>query len=179
MNRNIHFMGRLPSFYQGVEEFEAIGQTLDEEFRLLAQANEEDLHNYFVMTADAESIGIWEREIGIRASAGETLDFRRKRLINRYTMKPPFTIGWLDRQLRDFLGAGFLRTERDDDVEILTVYADIDSLSALLELDTLIETVLPLSMQYYRELSGHKELSSKLYVGSAHPMYLRIEIQPA
>lgn len=177
MDRKIHFMGHLPDFYQGVREFEATGDTEDVEFKLLAEANAEDLRNAFVMTGNENSISIWEKEIGIRAEAGESLDFRRKRLINRYTIKPPFTLRWLEKQLTELLGAGFLKAERDDDVEILYVYVDIDSLAALREFDATIEMVLPLSMQYFKNILGHRDIPSRIWVGATSPMYIHIEMR--
>ena len=158
-------------------EFEAIGDTEDVEFQLLAEANAEDLQNAFVMTGDENSISIWEKEIGIRAEAGEALDFRRRRLINRYTIKPPFTMRWLEKQLTELLGAGFLKAERDDDVEILYVYVDIDSLPMLREFDTTIEMVLPLSMQYYKNILGHRDIPSRVYIGAISPVHIHIEMK--
>ena len=179
MQRNIHFMGHLPAFYEGVREFEALGQTLDEEFKLLAKANQEDLENYFIMTAGPDSIALWEKEIGIRADVNDTLDFRRRRLINRYTTKPPFTIRWLEGQLRELLGTGFVRTERDDDLEILYVYVDIDSVAAWMEIDTLMEIALPLSMQHEKRMSGQRNLPAQIYTGACQLCWLHLDIQPA
>lgn len=177
MERKIQFMGHLPEFFQGVREFAAVGDTEDVEFKLLGEANAEDLRDAFVMTGSEESIGIWEKEIGIRAESGESLDFRRKRLINRYTIKPPFTLRWLERQLGELLGGGFLRAERDDDVEILYVYVDIDSLPALREFDATIEMVLPLSMQYFKMILGKREIPAGLFIGAASPMHIHIEMR--
>ena len=177
MDRKIQFMGHLPEFYQGVREFEAIGDTEDVEFKLLAEANQEDLLNAFVMTGNENSISIWEKEIGIRAEIGETLDFRRKRLINRYTIKPPFTMRWLEKQLTELLGAGFLKAERDDDVEILYVFVDIDSLPVLREFDATIEMVLPLSMQYFKTIIGHRDIPSGLHIGATSPVHIHIEMR--
>lgn len=180
MARKIHFMGHLPEFYSGIREFEAIGSSIDEEFKLFAKANQEDLANYFVMTANEVGLSVWEKEIGIRADpSAESLDFRRKRLISRYTTRPPFTIKWMDNQLRQLLGDGFIKTARDDAVEILYVYADIDSLSQLNELDTLIETVLPLSMQYGKRLFGFRDIPSCVYVAANSPILLRLKVNPA
>lgn len=180
MSRRIDTMGHLPAFYRGVREFEAIAQCEDTFFHALADDNAADLADAFILSASESSIAIWEREIGIRSEpALESLDFRRKRLINRYTTKPPFTIRWLEQQLVALLGDGFLKTERDDDVEILFVYADLDSLPVLREFDTTIEIVLPLSMQYVKMLSGFRELPGAFYAGSTNPIHVHFDILPA
>ena len=180
MQREIHFMGRLPEFYRDIYEFKAIGGSEDAEFQTLAACNAEDLRDAFIMTGAESSIAIWEKEIGIRADpSAETLDFRRKRLINRYTTKPPFTIQWLDNQLSALLGGGFIRTERDGDVEILYVYADLGSLPLLREFDAMIEFVLPLSMQYFKRLSAHRDWPAALYAGSTNPTHIHLFVNPA
>lgn len=173
-------MGHLPEIFEGIPEFEKFAYTEDEEFKFIEECNAQDLVDTFVLTADEAGITVWEREIGIRANRStETLDFRRKRIINRYTMKPPFTIKWLDAQLYTFLGDGFIKTERDDDVEILYVYADLDSWPTLREFDATIEMVLPLSMQYAKILRGYRDMRGQAWAAATNPMRIRFAVDPA
>lgn len=166
--RKIALMAHLPSFYHEVAEFQQLFGSLDQEFIQIYYENEKDLLDAFVMTADESSIGIWEKEIGIIPDlSNEDLDFRKARLINRYTIKPPFTIVWMERQLKNLLKEQFLRCERDDEVEILTVYADLSSLPILREFESTIEAVLPLSMQFQKCLSAYRKATAKFYAGAA------------
>lgn len=172
-------MGHLPEFYQGVIEFEQIAQTNNEEFNLLKQMQADDLADAFVMTASEKSIVIWEREIGIVPDPSmETLEFRRKRIINRYTTKPPFTIKWLERQLAQLLGTSLIGVSRDDDVEILYVYANVSGYALLKEFEKTIEAVLPLSMQYRKQLVSKFDSQDLVYVGSTNREHIHFDIQP-
>lgn len=178
--RQISVMGHLPEFYSPVREFRRIDEIENAEFQELARCNEEDLRDAFIMTADERSLKIWEKEIGIRAEAGmETLDFRRKRLVNRYTAKPPFTMRWLEKQLAALLGAGFSHCERDEEVELLTVYADLSSLLLLREFEATIEQVLPLSMQHWKHLLGYRKPEGGFFVGGTTMGHVQLTSWPA
>lgn len=172
----IDCMGRLPDYYKNIEQFKQITNTDDEEFKLLKSQIDKDLNNAFIMKADATSITIFEREIGIFADpTTETLDFRRKRLINRYTTKPPFTIRWLENQVTTLLGNDLLGVWRDDDVEILYIHINISSYAVLKEFETTIEAVLPLSMQYKKQITALFDLLADLYIGSTSMQHIHIQ----
>lgn len=177
MARDIRIMGHLPEYYENIREFGQIAVTEDEEFKLIEEANAEDLADAFVMTASEKSIAIWESEIGIVPDkSSESLDFRKQRLINRYTMKPPFTIRWLEKQLTQLLGNDFIKVDRDDDVEILYVYVNLDSWPILKEFDKTIEAVLPLSMQYIKHLRKYVEALGNLYAGGFYRQHWHFEL---
>lgn len=178
--RILPYLVHLPTFYHDVAEFQAIAAAIDPELEVLSSQWRNDFVESFILEASGERLKGWEEEIGIRADPlTETDAIRRKRLILRYTTKPPFTIRWLRIQLQQLLGTGFQKVERDGDIEALLLHLDVDALSLWEDIVIWLEMVVPLSMQFGVSFTGHKELPSKLYVGSAHPMHLHIEIQPA
>lgn len=175
MGRKISILRYLPEIHQSLREFQQIAWTEDTEFKQMERENAQDLDDAFILTAGEKSIGIWEKEIGIRADPSvEDIEFRRKRLINRYTTKPPFTIKWLERQLKELLEDGFIRCERDDDVEILRIYAELLSLPLLREFDSSLEAVLPLSMQYEKQLRAKREAREQAYAAMASYGHLHL-----
>jgi Uncharacterized protein conserved in bacteria (DUF2313). len=177
MERKIDILGYLPDIFHTVRDFQQIARTENAECMQLAQWNQQDLADAFILTAQPNSIAIWEKEIGIHADPyTETLEFRRKRLINRYTMKPPFTMIWLEQQLQELLGDGFLGAKRDADLMNLTVYADLMSLPLLREFDNMLEAILPLNMQYDKRLKSHREVNETYWAAMAAPMHLHIAV---
>lgn len=180
MERKIDILGRLPEIFHTVRDFQQIARTEDAELMQIAQWNQEDLVDAFILTADQKSIAIWEKEIGIYPDLHmETLDFRRRRLIHRYTMKPPFTMNWLEQQLKELLGEGFLGAKRDEALMNLTVYADLMSLPLLREFDNTLEAVLPLSMQFDKILNSHRDVGEKRWAGMATALHLHIGVNMA
>ena len=63
---------------------------------------------------DLSTIEKWEEVLHILANpAAETLDFRRYRIINRVSTKPPFTLEFLRRKLDELIGPGLWSLDVD------------------------------------------------------------------
>ena len=160
-------------------KFRDIAEIENEEFERLKECNEKDLMDAFIMTASEKSIEIWEKEIYIKYDkVNDTLEFRRQRLINRYTIKPPFTIVWLENQLKSLIGDNLLDMRRDDDVETVFIEANFDSYSLLKEFITTLENTVPLSMLWSILYIAYKMTETKLYFGSTNLMHIKIESKP-
>lgn len=63
--------------------------------------------NFFFQTMDEGAVSTWEKIFGIVPNPQtETLDFRRERVLNRVSMQPPFTLGFLYQKLDQIIGKG-------------------------------------------------------------------------
>lgn len=63
--------------------------------------------NMFFQTMDTGAVSQWESVLGITANpAAETLEFRRARVLNRVSIRPPFSLGFLYQKLDELIGAG-------------------------------------------------------------------------
>jgi hypothetical protein len=71
--------------------------------------------NIFFTTADKEGVKMYENRLSIPGSDEEDLEFRRSRLYNRYSFRPPYTRGKTEARFQDIL-------EDDSD----TVKIDVD-----------------------------------------------------
>ena len=172
------YMGHLPSFYQDVEEMKALAAAIDPEITGLKNQVRKDFLEGFILNAPADRLKIWEQEIGIIADPStESLEFRRKRLILRYTTKPPFTIRWLRQQLTEMLGVNFISATRDADIETLFITADIDSVPMMEEINRWLEAVVPLSMDFGKHFIGHRDIPSRVYIGAISPVHIHIEMK--
>ena len=96
-----------PSVYNGVLEISALSETddvlLDQALAKLERAQ----LNQFILTADEETISVYEKMFSILANpTTETLQFRRERILNRMSLQPPFTMRWLQNKLDEIIGVG-------------------------------------------------------------------------
>ena len=93
-----------PSVYDGVLEISVLAETDDVLLdQALAQLEQAQL-NQFILTADEETIAVYEKMFSILANpATETLQFRRERILNRMSLQPPFTMIWLRNKLNDII----------------------------------------------------------------------------
>ena len=96
-----------PSVYDGVLEISVLSETddvlLDQSLAKLERAQ----LNQFILTADEETISVYEKMFSILANpTTETLQFRRERILNRMSLQPPFTMRWLQNKLDGIIGVG-------------------------------------------------------------------------
>lgn len=96
-----------PSVYNGVLEISVLSETddvlLDQTLAKLERAQ----LNQFILTADEETISVYEKMFSILANpTTETLQFRRERILNRMSLQPPFTMRWLQNKLDEIIGVG-------------------------------------------------------------------------
>ena len=96
-----------PSVYDGVLEISVLSETDDVLLdRALAKLERAQL-NQFILTADEETISVYEKMFSILANpTTETLQFRRERILNRMSLQPPFTMRWLQNKLDEIIGVG-------------------------------------------------------------------------
>lgn len=154
-----------PSYYEDIKDFVELAQTEDAELQLSREAIDQLFDDQFVMTSSIEGIKRREKMLGIQADPSkETLDFRRKRIINRYSTKPPFTIRYLQERL-DFL-VGEERAVAAVDVQnfILTVTAAIENASVFREVERTIFAMKPANLVYQQQTGVYDSIGLQEHI---------------
>lgn len=103
---NIKLLDQLPPWYREVLDYQEMCQTEQAEIDALSAGINAVWSNFFLQTMDEGATSMWEAIFGITAIPGEDLDFRRDRVINRISSRPPYTMAFLHSQLDRLLGAG-------------------------------------------------------------------------
>lgn len=104
---NSNIIDYLPDWFKQIADFQEICATETEQFEALANAIHEVADNFFFQTMDEGAVSMWEQIFGIVPNPSvETLDFRRFRVLNRLSTKPPFTLGFLYQKLDELIGPG-------------------------------------------------------------------------
>ncbi|MCM3703360.1 putative phage tail protein [Paenibacillus macerans] len=142
----------LPAFYGSIEDFIQLAETETIELDLAQGAIGQLFDDQFVETSGLQSIKRREQMLGIQADpTKETLEFRRRRILNRYQTKPPFTARYLQRQLDTLVGKGMTIVSVDYANRVLTVTATVDNASVFKEVLYTIETTKPANMVYQQK----------------------------
>lgn len=94
----------LPQWYRDVLDYQVICQTEEQQFSALAEEITAVAQNFFYQTMDASALSQWEQIFGIVPSPTETLSFRRARILNRMSTRPPFTLQFLYQKLDELIG---------------------------------------------------------------------------
>ena len=97
----------LPPWYRKILDYQEICRTEKEQLDALADAISAVADNFFFQTMDGAAVAEWERIFQIVPNlSAETLEFRRARLLNRISTRPPFTLGFLYQKLDELIGPG-------------------------------------------------------------------------
>ncbi|RKN85861.1 putative phage tail protein [Paenibacillus ginsengarvi] len=141
-----------PDYYQGIRDFIELAATEDAELQLVVDAITQLLNDQFVLTSGLAAIKRREKMLSIRADSNvESLDFRRKRIVNRYSTKPPFTTRYLQERLDFLVGAGRAAVSIDVQNFILTVAAAIDDAAIFREVEWTVRTTIPANLVYRQQ----------------------------
>ncbi|WP_127575248.1 putative phage tail protein [Paenibacillus barengoltzii] len=159
MNRLLEY---LPSIYHDVIDFVELTETGAEEVISAEQAIKTLFDDQFVTEASEQAIRRREKLLGIQADpTTETLEFRRKRLINRYSTKPPFTVRYLQQRLDFLVGAGLTIVSVDPQNFTLTVTTNIDNAAIFKEVERTVKVTKPANMIYQQKTSLQDTLELK------------------
>ena len=97
----------LPPWFREIQEYQEICAAESVQMEDLAEAAEAVNTNMFIQEMDEAAVKQWEGILRILADpASETLGFRRARVLNRISIRPPFTLGFLYQNLDELIGKG-------------------------------------------------------------------------
>lgn len=104
----------LPPWYREILDYQEICRTEEAQLEALAGEITSVADNFFFQTMDLSAIEMWERIFHIVPNPQtEDVEFRRYRVLNRITTKPPFTLGFLYQKLDELIGPGLWEVNVD------------------------------------------------------------------
>ncbi|MFD2329110.1 putative phage tail protein [Cohnella sp. GCM10020058] len=140
----------LPSYYQEIKEFIALTSAEDNEVQSAAVAVDRLFDDQFVLTSSEEAIRRRERMLNIAADPStESISFRRTRIVNRYSTKPPFTKRYLQEKL-DFIAGvpGLVVVDVDPIKFILQIAVGVENAAVLGEIEYTVDLLKPANLVY-------------------------------
>lgn len=97
----------LPQWYREIADYQELCLAEGKSFEALAQAIQAVADNFFFQDMGEGAITQWEAVFGITPNPEtESLEFRRARLLNRISIRPPFSLGFLYQKLDELIGKG-------------------------------------------------------------------------
>lgn len=152
-------MQYLPDYYLEIKDVTELAATESIELDGMESAVDRLLDDQFVLTASVDAIKRREQMLGIQADpTTESLSFRRRRLINRYSTKPPFTHRWLQQQLDRLVGPGMTIVSVDPQQFILYVTANIENANVFREVIHTVDAIKPANMIYQQNTSLQSDI---------------------
>lgn len=137
----------LPYWFREIADYQAIMEAEENQWSGLETAVGGVYNNFYFQTMDAPTVTAWEQVIGILASPStESLDFRRARLINRLSTRPPFTLQFLYDKLDELIGPGKWSCEIDYPNYAIIIGASAQDVNWQGEIMVTLNTIKPCHM---------------------------------
>ena len=135
-------MRKLPGWFKPVLEYNAIEKAHAVPVAQFSEAADTIQHNFFIQTADEETIKRIERILGISAQPSDTLEYRRQRILTATQQTSPFTEWHLRERLTELFGDDYTLTV-DSENSTISIYTSSARYGAVELLDELIAAVIP------------------------------------
>ena len=135
-------MSKMPGWFKPVVEYNAIEQAHAVPVSTFSSDADVIQHNFFIQTADAETIKRIERMMGISAQPSDTLEYRRQRILTATQQTSPFTVWHLRERLTELFGDEYTLTV-DSEQCTVSIYTSSARYGAVELLDELIASVIP------------------------------------
>ena len=149
IHTNVDLLSLLPPWYREVLDYQAICMAEQPTFEEYQTAMQQVLDNFFPLTMDISAVEQWESALRILADPTvESLEFRRQRIINRISTKPPFTLPFLYNKLDELVGKGMWSVSIDYPGYTIYIERTAQSMNYTLELEWTINHIKPAHMAY-------------------------------
>ena len=119
--------------------------------------------NQYVVRMDEPTVGKWEVVLGIVHSEGESLIFRRERILNRLTNKPPFNLRFITDKINLLFGNGSYTVFFDQNSLTLVLEGTPDSPERLKEIYITVMSIKPANISYLYHAKDQLDWGNKLY----------------
>lgn len=164
MSDRVHkiLMDQLPGWFKPVLEYIAIMHGGSVELARLDEDAEQIRLNDHIQTADATTIRYWERFLGIASSAGDTLDYRRDRVMMRINQTVPYTVWHLRERLTELYGEDYTLEVNPEECWIRIIVTS-DRYGAISLLHDLIYSYVPAHLYVYSNQQVSNVTSSDAY----------------
>ena len=155
-------MDQLPGWFKPVLEYIAIMHGGAVELARLDEDAEQIRLNDHIQTADTSTLRYWERFLGIASSAGDTLEYRRERVLMRINQTVPFTVWHLRDRLRELFGEDYTLEVNPAECWIRIIVTS-DRYGAISLLHDLIYSYVPAHLYVYSNQQVSNVTSSDAY----------------
>lgn len=138
----------LPPWYRNILDYQEICGTEESQFAALAQEIVAVGDNFFFQTMDAGAVSQWEQIFRITPAPNQNLDFRRSRLLNRISTRPPYTMQFLAQRLDKLIGPGAWTATMDYPNYTLYIESSAENQAYATEVAVTINRIKPAHIVY-------------------------------
>lgn len=142
----------LPEWYREVFDYQEICDAEQSVLDAAQSSMKQVLDNFFMLRMDLATTEMWEKVLEIRPdNTAETLDFRRRRVLNRLSLKSIYTLAYLMLKLDELVGQDKWKCEITPADYLLEISCDYDAISSApteAELNWTVNHIKPAHISY-------------------------------
>lgn len=146
MIRNVDLLNFLPLFVQEYREIQAIMNAENTEIQKAENETETILNNQFIESCNSQGITRFEELLGITSNAGDSLQLRIQRVLEKWNEKTVNTYKTLQQKLDVLCGENNYEINLDNDKYEIEVITHFENESLLEQLDFLLDYMIPANM---------------------------------
>lgn len=158
-------MNQLPTWFKPVLEYielmEAYGFTMDGINGIAQQI----YNNLFIQTADSATLTRWEDYFGLIVNYGDTLEYRRQRVLQKFEQTIPYTIWHLRAKLTELYGNEYSLTV-DPEACTIRIIVTSNRYGAIDLLYDLIWAVVPAHLAISANQQVTNNVAGNQYIGA-------------
>lgn len=160
----IELMQLLPEYFRPILEFQEIMKAEDAVLEELEENINRIRRNLYIQTADEDTLSQQETLFGIFSRPGESLEYRRQRLIQKYNTIVPFSVGFLRDKLTELFGDEYT-LEVDSGKCKVTICVTSSIYGAVDLLYDLLWDVLPAHLEIVSNQQVTSYIAGNIYAG--------------
>lgn len=165
---NINSGEYIPNHLKGILHYNIITNAMDEVILKLTRNLQRLKENKNIDTLNPEMIDLYEYLYNIFSSSpSEDLDFRRQRIKNRQSIKPPFTRKFLVERLDDIIGDGTYKLTIDGNNYTIILESGIENQDWYGEVSATINTIKPANLLFINKplIAQTSKIGESIFTG--------------
>lgn len=166
-NLNAHeiLMRHLPNWFKPVLEYIALMEAYGVQLDSMNSSAHTIAANAFIQTADEDTLKMWEKILGLTVMMDYSIDYRRQRIIQRFTNLAPYTIWHLRDRLTELFGSDYTLTVDPVQCEI-SIIIQSGRAGAIELVYELIHNVVPAHLYVNTNQLVENYLNTRQYAGA-------------
>ena len=168
-------MRQLPHWFKPVLEYIAIMRAYSVVLADCENTAKGIQDNFFIQTADSDTLAVWERLLGISAKPTDTIEFRRERILSKLDQTVPFTYWHLKKRLTELYGDEYALTINPSECT-LDILVTSGRYGALDLLHDLIYNVIPAHLDVTSNQNVENYVVSSQYIATYMTMVVAKDI---
>lgn len=179
MNREVKLLSHLPMYMQNYREMKILQNSIEPEVQNIQDETQVLEDNLYINSCNIHGIERYEKLLNIRHNSNDDIEVRRRRILNIWNDKKPYTYEVLLTKLNIICGEDNYIVSPFFSTYEMTIESELGYKGQVSELDEMLKSVIPANIKYssYNTLKYDikRTYNAKGYVTRCKNLYIDTE----